>query len=423
MATDIPEYHAVGIGAGPANLSVAALFDKVGPGRELALFESQSAPGWHDTMLHAGVRMQTGWLKDLVSLLDPTHHLSFLNYLVTTGRVFGLIGAGFDTIPRIEFTQYLEWAAQQLPRISYGVRIDQVSFEDGRFVSHSGGRAVARSEHLLVATGTRPQMPNWFAALPADRAIIADGLSQRLADLPADLDAPILVVGSGQTSAECVNVLLGRGHTDIRWVGRRSWFAPLEDSPSANDLYRPAYQEYFLGLPRQARRDLVGSQILTSDGISPGTLSGLYQSNYESRLRTGRFPVTILPARDVVEARMVGDEIELGCDTPGGRDAQRGVFVVLAAGRTTAPLPFDAELAREVDVSDAGEPIIEGDYSLRWKGADRNKIFLLNRGRYVQGLVDSNLSILPIRSAMIINSMAQRSVYTFRDDYVSTRWS
>ncbi|MEE3921248.1 hypothetical protein V2I01_32605 [Micromonospora sp. BRA006-A] len=48
---------------------------------------------------------------------------------------------------------------------------------------------------------------------------------------------------------------------------------------------------------------------------------------------------------------------------------------------------------------------------------------MLNRGRYVQGLVDSNLSILPIRSAMILNSIAGRTVCRFRDDYLSTRWA
>jgi lysine N6-hydroxylase len=48
---------------------------------------------------------------------------------------------------------------------------------------------------------------------------------------------------------------------------------------------------------------------------------------------------------------------------------------------------------------------------------------VLNRGRYVQGLVDSNLSILPIRSAMILNSIAERTVCQFHDDFLSTVWA
>jgi lysine N6-hydroxylase len=232
-----------------------------------------------------------------------------------------------------------------------------------------------------------------------------------------------VVIGSGQTSAECVGALLGHGYHNIRWMGRRSWFAPLEDSPSANDLYRPAYQEFFLGLPREARERLVSGQILTSDGISPGTLRGLYQTNYEERLRTGHYPVTIMPSRTVVSARQVGDEIELECLAAGGDETHRASHVVVAAGRKAAPLPFDDDLLSEVEVDEVGEPIIEGDYSIRWKRSDDNKIFVLNRGRYVQGLVDSNLSILPIRSAMILNAIAERDVCPIRDECLSTQWA
>jgi lysine N6-hydroxylase len=418
-----PDYHTVGIGAGPATLSLAAMYNVLAP-HEMAVFEAQKQPGWHDAMLHNGVRMQTGWVKDLVTLYDPTHRLSFLNYLVTTGRVYALLGAGFDTIPRAEYSQYLAWAAGQLPNMTYDARIDRVTLEDKRLVSHSGGRPVATSTHLVLGMGTVAYIPEFFGGLDPQRVIVADELGRRLGGLTGmDPMTPWTVVGSGQTSAECVGALLGAGFRDIRWMGRRSWYAPLEDSPSANDLYRPAYQEFFLQLSQDVRRRLVSGQILTSDGISPGTLRGLYQTNYEERLRTGRFPITIMPSRTVTGARHVGDEIELECLAAGGEETHRTGNVVVATGRRAAPLPFDSELCDLIEYDDSGEPIIEADYSIRWKHADDNKIFVLNRGRYVQGLVDSNLSILPIRSAMILNSIADRTVCHFHDDYLSTAWA
>ena len=70
---------------------------------------------------------------------------SFLNYLVTIGRVYALLGAGFDTIPRIEYHQYLMWAAGRLPNITYGTPVDRVDF-DGLLISRSGGEVVARSD-------------------------------------------------------------------------------------------------------------------------------------------------------------------------------------------------------------------------------------------------------------------------------------
>jgi lysine N6-hydroxylase len=420
---DVPAFHTVGLGAGPANLSLAAMYSALAP-HEIALFDAQDRPSWHSGMLHSGVRMQTGWVKDLVSLYDPTHPLSFLNYLVTTGRVFALLGAGFDTIPRIEYTQYLAWAAERIPNITYGTPVDEVRLADGELVSFSRGRPVARSEHLAIGMGTVAHVPEFFRNLPPDSVILADDLCWRLEKSTVDEpDLPIAVVGSGQTSAECVGALLGAGYRNIVWIGRRSWFAPLEDSPSANDLYRPAYQRFFLELGRDVRHRLVSGQILTSDGISPGTLRGLYQHNYEERLRTGRFPVTIMPSRTVVGARQVGDEIELECLAAGREESHRAVRVVVACGRRRAPLPFGDEIVELMELDDEDEPVIEADYSVRWKRSDRNRIFVLNRGRYVQGLVDSNLSILPIRSAMILNSLAEREVCTFRDNYVSTVWA
>ena len=108
-AGEAPYYHTVGIGAGPANLSLAALYQSA-PGHSIALFDKGHGPTWHADLLHSGVRMQTSWLKDLVSLVDPTHKLTFLNYLVSTGRLFALLNAQFDFIPRREYMNYLAWA-------------------------------------------------------------------------------------------------------------------------------------------------------------------------------------------------------------------------------------------------------------------------------------------------------------------------
>lgn len=412
----------VGVGAGPANLSLAALFTALAP-MEMTLFERQPGPDWHGGMLHSGVRMQTGWVKDLVSLVDPTHPLSFLNYLVSSGRVYAMLGAGFETVPRVEYTSYLAWAARRLPRMRYGVAIDRISYQDDSFVCHSGGRAVARATHLALGQGTVPHVPAFLADLDPARVIVADELADRLGEVPADPQTRIVVAGSGQTAAECVQLLLGAGYRNLAWLGRRPWFAPLEDSPAANDMYRPAYRDFFVNLSLPTRQRLVRAQVLTSDGISPGTLRGIYQANYEDRLRTGRYPVTLMPGRDLVAAQAVGDELELTCRGLGAEERHRAHFVVVALGRRYAPLPFDPELSEMIDLDDAGEVLLNADFSARWKHADRNHIFMANRGRHAHGLVDANLSLLPVRAATIINSIAGREVYAVRDECLSTVWA
>ena len=163
--TEVPHYTAVGIGAGPANLSLAALFTAAGPYR-IALFERQPGPAWHPRLLHPGVSMQTSWMKDLVSVVDPQHRLTFMKYLVSTGRLYNLLNAQFDTIPRLEYVRYLQWAGERIEHVHWGVPIDRVSYDGARgFTVHSAeptgrprGPPGARPGQRTVRPG-RPRRP------------------------------------------------------------------------------------------------------------------------------------------------------------------------------------------------------------------------------------------------------------------------
>jgi len=414
-----PRYHSIGIGAGPANLSLAALFESVAP-HQIALFEQTRGPAWHPTMLHPGVKMQTSWLKDLVSLVDPQHRLSFMNYLVSSGRVYAFLSAQYDSIPRLEFSGYLAWASDQLDHVHRGSRIDRVSFDDG-FCVYSGDALLARSDHLVLGLGTRARMPEAFTGLD-ERVVLADHLYRHKQHLATDPESRIAVVGGGQTGAESVLELLRMGHRDIWWIGRRPWFQILEDSPSANDLYRPSYTSFLPSLPDEARRRTVAKQVLTSDGVSDSTLREIYQHNYEAMLQGECNPVTLLPGRDVVAARHDGQGLTLTCDEAGGRETYDVRYAVVAAGRQPAPLPFDDELRELIDFDDRGEPVVEADYSLRWSGPRGHRIFAQNRAPSMHGLADKNLSLLATRSATIINSLFEREVFTLRDDCVTMLW-
>ena len=85
------ENDIVGVGAGPANLSLAALIMSA---RERGLtsvksrfFERNPAISWHSGQLFPGTLMQTEFYRDLVTPIDPTSRFSFLNYLKSNGRL------------------------------------------------------------------------------------------------------------------------------------------------------------------------------------------------------------------------------------------------------------------------------------------------------------------------------------------------
>lgn len=418
---DVPSYTAIGIGAGPANLSLAAVFSAAGPD-ELALFDRQPGPAWHPRLLHPGVTMQTSWIKDLVSLVDPTHPLTFMNYMVSTGRLYNLLNAQFDTIPRSEYVRYLGWAGERLPRLSWDTPVDEVSFGDGGFTVRSRGVEVGRSRHLVLGVGSEAYVPPDLAGLPEDRACVPDHLLDRIDGMTGHAD-PIAVVGGGQTGAECVLELLSRSFTDIRWFGRRPWFQPMDDSPPANDFYRPAYQEFLQGLGRETRQRLVEGQTLTGDAITPSTIRAIYQENYRGLLELERFPVTMYPGRDVTSGDTGEDgSIVLQVSGAEGTETHEVRYAVLATGRRPSPAPFDRELLDLVDVDDIGAMIVDSDYSVRWKGGDGHRIYALNRARLSHGIPDANLTLLPIRSALVLNSMLDRQVFEVRDEVLPVNW-
>jgi len=422
-AGTIPHYSVAGIGAGPANLSFAALAENRVPGR-IALFEASPGPAWHPGLLNPGTRLQTSWIKDLVSLADPCSRFSFLNYLVRTGRVYGFLNAQFTAIPRLEYARYLAWASEELDVVRYGCTIDELDFADDRFVLSGGGDVLATAEHIVLGIGTVPHVPECFRAARPGTVVLAEQLAAALTACPLAPYEQVIVVGGGQTGAECVLNLVHRGFRDIRWIGRRHWFAPLDDSPSANDFYRPSYLRFFQGLPSDVRRQQADRQVLTSDGVSMETLQEIYRTNYEALLREGRSPVMMLPGRSVVEVADRHDTTVLWCEREwGGRERHTAGMVVLATGRSSPAWPFAAGLLEQMDVDAAGEPALELDYSVRWKHDPVNRIFAQNRGRLSHGLADPNLSLLAVRSAAIVNSLLDRQVFDIRDEHAATVWS
>ena len=241
-------------------------------------------------------------------------------------------------------------------------------------------------------------------------------------------DAPVAVVGGGQTGLECVLALLRAGCTDIQWFGRHQWFESIDDSPVANDFYRPAHQQFLQQLALPTRRRLIDEQRPTADALTPGALRTLYQANYDGMLRLGRFPVTLRPGRDVtggrVEGSAAGGDVLLDVTAISGSETHRVRTVVVATGRQYVPLPFDDELWERIETDDAGEPVIEEDYSVRWKAAnDSNRLFVLNRSRFTHGIPDANLTLLSVRSAIVLNSLLERELFRIEDELCPMAWA
>ncbi|MEJ2866118.1 SidA/IucD/PvdA family monooxygenase, partial [Actinomycetospora flava] len=164
----------LGVGFGPSNLALALAVQEHNErspesARVNASFvEQQAAFGWHRGMLLEGATMQVSFLKDLVTMRDPTSPRSFLNYLQGQGRLADFINTKTMFPSRVEFHDYLEWCAADVRHlVSYGTRavaVQPVTGPDGtvdeldvvlRDAAGDGTRTV-RTRNLILATGLVP---------------------------------------------------------------------------------------------------------------------------------------------------------------------------------------------------------------------------------------------------------------------------
>ncbi|EKX61606.1 L-lysine 6-monooxygenase [Streptomyces ipomoeae] len=404
--TDKNHFGVLGIGAGPANLSLAALLY---PHRDLpSLFlDRKEAFSWHDGQQIPGTTLQVPVLKDLVSLADPTSRFSFLNYLHDQGRIYHFVNARFDAVPRQEFRNYLEWASWRMKNIVFGEEVRSVDF-DGVFRVRTDDR-VLTADNIAVAVGSRPWIPpagqGWNSPSQfhvcdfVDKAV---GLGGKR----------VVVVGGGQSGAEAFLDLISREGGElpgrVSWFSRRRNFLPIDDSPFTNDFYMPCYSEYFYGLDGAARRRINQENVLSSDGISEPTLRAIYQRTYHHRF-IARSPglIRLYPNREITGVAGAGAEWELTVadnDRPGAPQHVTADVIIWATGFRTGPLDVLAPLADRLD-RDSGEYRVDRDFAVRWDGpADRN-IFIQNATPAQRGLADKNLSLLAWRSQRIVDRL------------------
>ena len=415
-------YSCIGIGVGPANLSLASLLHRHSDLPNLFL-DRKERFSWHDGQQMPNVSLQVSPLKDLVSLSDPTSEFSFLAYLHEEGRIYHFINAQFDAVPRQEFRNYMEWATHKNPNVVFGEEILSVEF-DGTFVVRTNERTVC-ADNIVVGVGSQPWVP------PAVRPALGDSqfhVCDYMEKAGALGKKHVAVIGGGQSGAEVFLDLISRSGAalpaQVSWISRRRNFFPIDDSPFTNEYYTPCYSEYFSGLQRDVRELSNRDLVLTSDGISEATLREIYQRVYvHSFLGDAGDRLHMYPNREVTTVTRRGDGWDLdvvGNDLPGVTERLRADAVIWATGFKPARMDFLDPIADRLQRS-GDEFQIDQDYAICWDGpADRN-IFIQNAARQQRGHADPNLSLLAWRSQRIVDRLCNVKTKSQLPSFL--RWS
>ena len=101
----------IGVGFGPSNLALAIALQELsqshGKAIDALFMDKQEHYRWHGDTLSSQSELQISFLKDLVSLRNPTSPYSFVNYLKQQGRLVDFVNLGTFYPCRLEYNDYL----------------------------------------------------------------------------------------------------------------------------------------------------------------------------------------------------------------------------------------------------------------------------------------------------------------------------
>ncbi|AVH98867.1 MULTISPECIES: lysine N(6)-hydroxylase/L-ornithine N(5)-oxygenase family protein [Streptomyces] len=428
LPDDAPPIHdLIGIGFGPSNVAMAIALSEhnASVGREDAVtahfFERQPRFGWHRGMLIDDATMQVSFLKDLVTLRNPSSEYTFLRYLQSRGRLIDFVNHKNLFPLRVEFHDYFEWAAAKVDdMVSYGHEVVSVEpvVRDGVIeyldvTARSGTETVVhRARNLVVGTGLRPLMPEGVER--GDRVWHNSELLARVDGLEGTDPARFVVVGAGQSAAENVAYLHRRfPDAEICAVFSRYGYSPADDSGFANRIFDPAAVDEYYTAPDDIKRKLMDYHGNTNYSVVDiDLIDDLYRQAYREKvLGTERLRFVNVSRLTGVEEHPDGVRATVANLVTGEDAVLDADVVVFATGyRQADGLGLLGDVADRCHRDDLGRVRVERDYRVATDPALRCGIYLQGGTEHTHGITSSLLSNTAIRVGEILESILERGL-------------
>ncbi|MFI9382634.1 lysine N(6)-hydroxylase/L-ornithine N(5)-oxygenase family protein [Kutzneria sp. NPDC052558] len=416
----VPIYDVVGVGFGPSNLALAiALAEHNGSSAEPVtahFLERQPQFGWHRGMLIDTATMQVSFLKDLVTMRNPTSEFSFVNYLHSVGRLVDFINHKNLFPLRVEFHDYFEWAAAKVDDVvSYGVEVtsvepmrdgDEIAFFD---VTTSDGGTL-RARNLVMGTGLRPQLPAGIEVGP--RIWHNNELLHRVERLRDSDPRRFVVVGAGQSAAEVAALLHDEfPRAEVCAVFARYGYSPADDSSFANRIFDPEAVDQFYRAGEPVKDRLMRYHGSTNySAVDVDLIDELYRRMYRERV-LGTQRLRLLNVSRPVEVVDTGASVTAAIEslTTGERTVLDADAVIYATGYLPAdPTPLLGELGPQCARDEEGRLRVERDYRITTHPEVRGGIYLQGGTEHTHGITSSLLSNTAVRVGEILASIVDR---------------
>ncbi|MDT7783132.1 MAG: L-ornithine N5-monooxygenase [Pseudonocardiales bacterium] len=400
-----PVLDLAGIGFGPSNLALAIAVEEHARPVRARFFERQARFGWHRGMLLEDATMQVSFLKDLVTLRNPTSRFSFLCYLRDRGRLIDFVNHKNLFPLRKEFHDYFEWAAEQVGHhVSYGAEVGAVRAEGDGFEFEARGETV-RARNLVLATGLEANLPDGVES--GERIWHNKDLLTRVDQLKDPRQ--VVVVGAGQSAAEAVAFFHDRfPQVEVHGVFARYGYSPADDSSFANRIFDPAAVDDFYGAPEEVKQRLMGYHANTNYGVVDGDLiEELYRRVYREKV-VGRQRLLLHNTSRLTDVNADGKcVIESLAD--GGRLPVDADVIVYATGyRPADPVRLLGDLAGHCERDERGRLRVTRDYRVLTDDEVRGGIYLQGGTEHTHGITSSLLSNTAVRVGEILDSVLRR---------------
>ncbi|MGQ0521728.1 MAG: lysine N(6)-hydroxylase/L-ornithine N(5)-oxygenase family protein [Actinomycetota bacterium] len=422
----VPVADVVGIGFGPSNLALAIAVEEHNERTPIdtlvsaTFLERQPAFGWHRGMLIEDATMQVCFIKDLVTLRNPSSPFGFLSYLHWNDRLLDFINHKSLYPLRIEFHDYLEWAAARVADyVTYGVEVEEIHpvWVDGAVeavdvvaVGTSGRTERRRARNLVVAAGLEPTLPPTVER--GERVWHSHELLPRVAAMGAATPRRLVVVGAGQSAAEATAFLHRRfPGAEVCAVFSRYGYSPADDSNFANRIFDPSAVDEFFSAPPAVRRKLLDYHRNTNYSVVDQELiEDLYGRVYQETV-LGVERLRLLNVSRVVDLVDRGDAVRIAVESmmTGERTVLDADVVVYATGyRPVDTVPLLGELAEHCELDEQGDLRVLRDYRVATSPTVRCGVYLQGGTEHTHGISSSLLSNTAVRAGEILDSVVQR---------------
>lgn len=416
-------FDLIGIGIGPFNLGLAALSFKMKETESIFLDKNNSF-NWHPGMLLEWTSLQVPFYADLVTLADPCSAYSYLNFLKAKNRLFKFAIREENYVLRIEYNQYCQWVADQLPNLQFNSCVNSIRYNDAEdcfLINCTNTRKkkknIIRAKKIVIGIGTRPYWPSGSSVYKCKS--IFHSSEYMLHRQAVEKSKSIIIIGSGQSAAEIFYDLLQNwhtGHKKLTWYTRSERFYPMDVSPFSCEYSTPDYVHHFYRLGADNKCNTLTRQSNLYRGINQSLLKQIYDALYLKMVKNSQATIKMQSGSSFKKLQQIHKhcfELSL-CKNEDDMFTDTADTIIFATGYEYYVPAFMEPVKDLINFRD-GFYDVASNYSIDKKG---NSIFVQNAEIHTHGFNAPDLSLGPYRNGIILNSILGYEHFKFGDNNV-----